>query len=190
MKIFFNASLSGRKEFNSSYDLIISEIERLGHKLDSPIKAGRTIVDRQHESGDEAAKYYRKLIRSITNADICVFEVSFPSTGIGHEISSAMNMNKPVIALHISGKQPYVLEAMQSDKLQVVSYDLEGLPKLLNYALDFASGQQDTRFNFFISPQIGNYLDWVAKKKRLPRAVYLRKLIEEDMKNNEEYGKG
>jgi hypothetical protein len=47
----------------------------------------------------------------------------------------------------------------------------------------------DTRFNFFISPKIGNFLDWIAKKKKLPRAVYLRKLIEDDMDKNKEYSK-
>jgi hypothetical protein len=52
---------------------------------------------------------------------------------------------------------------------------------------DYLSDTQDVRFNFFISPQIGNYLDWVSKNKRIPRAVYLRRLIEEDMKNNKEY---
>jgi 2'-deoxynucleoside 5'-phosphate N-hydrolase len=189
MKIFFNASLSGRKEFNENYEVVIAELNRLGYKLESPIQSGRTIADRQHESAVDAAKYYRKLIQSIAGADICVFEVSFPSTGIGHEISVAMDMNKPVIALHTIGKQPYVLEAMQSDKLQVIGYDLEELPKVLRYALDFATEQQDTRFNFFISPNIGHYLDWVSKRKRLPRAVYLRRLIEEDMKNNKEYSK-
>ena len=33
-----------------------------------------------------------------------------------------------------------------------------------------------------LKPKIANYLDWIARKKRTPRAVYLRRLIEEDMK--------
>ena len=54
-------------------------------------------------------------------------------------------------------------------------------------ALDYVSSAQDVRFNFFISPTIGLYLDWISKNKRIPRAVYLRKLIEEEMRENKEY---
>ena len=59
----------------------------------------------------------------------------------------------------------------------------------LKLALDYASDQMDTRFNFFISPKHGNYLDWISKNKKVPRAVYLRRLIEKDMDENKEYSR-
>ena len=76
---------------------------------------------------------------------------------------------------------------MQSDKLQVASYNDNNLDEVLTLSIDYASEQVDTRFNFFVSPLIVNYLDWVSKKKRIPRAVYLRRLIEQEMKANPEY---
>jgi hypothetical protein len=65
--------------------------------------------------------------------------------------------------------------------------DLAELGKEIPMLLDFASDQQDTRFNFFISPKHQNYLDWIAKYKKVPRSVYLRELIETDMANNSEF---
>jgi len=53
--------------------------------------------------------------------------------------------------------------------------------------LHYANKQQDSRFNFFINPKLLAYLDWIARSKRLPRAVFLRKLIEDRMKQDVEY---
>jgi hypothetical protein len=83
-------------------------------------------------------------------------------------------------------RDPIFLRGRQEEKLLILSYNNKNLEEVLESAVDYASEQQDTRFNFFISPQIGNYLDWVAKQKRVPRAVYLRRLIEEDMKKNQD----
>ena len=40
------------------------------------------------------------------------------------------------------------------------------------------------RFTFFITREIAAYLDKVTVRKKVPKAVYLRKLVEEDMKKN------
>jgi hypothetical protein len=69
----------------------------------------------------------------------------------------------------------------------VIKYDATNLREQLKCALSFAQNNVDTRFNFFISPSIGNYLDWISKNKNIPRSVYLRTLIEKDMVINKEY---
>ena len=187
MKIYFDASLSGKKEYLSNYKDVVSLIEKFGHKLIASTVFDRNPDDIVSETSDEAASWYKGFLKSVAKADICVFEVSHPSTGIGHEVAMALNTNKPVIALHVKGRRPFVLESINQDKLQVIQYEPNNLKSTLEAALDYASDQQDTRFNFFISPKIANYLDWISRTKRLPRAVYLRKLIENHLDVNEEY---
>jgi hypothetical protein len=133
--------------------------------------------------------FYRHTIDDLKKADICIFEASVPSLAIGHLISMAIEMGKPVIALYKAANIPFFLTGLDDEKIQVIQYELENLKDELSTAIEYASDLQDTRFNFFISPQIGSYLDWVAKNKRVPRAVYLRRLIEEDMRGNKEYQK-
>lgn len=58
---------------------------------------------------------------------------------------------------------------------------------LLKEAMSKAENKVDVRFNFFVTPRILLYLDWLAKNKKLPRSVYLRNLIESDMEKNKEY---
>ena len=189
MKIFFNASLTGKKLYKSNYLAIIDQLEKLGHTIISaPVKTG-DITKVARASQQQAEKYYQDLMKSIAAADINVFEVSYPSTGIGHEIAVSLHRGKPVIALYVKGKNPYIFDSVIDEKLQVLEYQVTELETLLEDALEYAADQQDVRFNFFISPEIQQYLDWVSKYRRTPRAVYLRELLEKDIRENKDWKK-
>lgn len=188
MKVFYNASLTGKKLFNREYEAIykvIHDTEKVT-LLHCPVLVGSAekVVA---ETIGQAAAYFKKLQAWVKEADVCVFESSYPSMGVGYEIAMATQLGKSVIVLHLPGKRSDTLAGLPSDKLQVIEYTLESLKTVLAEALAYAVEQQDTRFNFFVSPRIINYLDWVSKKKRIPRAVYLRRLIEEDLKKNRDY---
>jgi hypothetical protein len=133
-------------------------------------------------------KWYENAIKNIKKSGIVFVEISYPSSAnVGHEMTFALELGMPVAALYKKDRDPLFLRGMENERLIIMPYDDTDLEGVLDDAIDFAGEQQDTRFNFFISPKIGNYLDWVSKKKRVPRAVYLRRLIEEEMKKNKEY---
>jgi 2'-deoxynucleoside 5'-phosphate N-hydrolase len=186
MKILFNTSVTGRDEYEENYKAIDLELNKLGHEVISPVFIAKK-EDVKRETESEAELYYRNLQGWMREADLFVFEVSYPSLGVGHEITWALNLGKPVIVLHVRGKNPVILEVIPNDKLQVVEYDRGNLSRLLKSAIEYAADQQDTRFNFFISSKHQNYLDWVSKHKKIPRAVFLRNLIDNDMKSNENF---
>jgi hypothetical protein len=102
-------------------------------------------------------------------------------------MDKALEEGKPVVLLHLESLQPYFAEGIQNERLQILSYTEETIKEVLEYALEIAKEKMDIRFNFFIPPKIGVYLDWVAKNRKLPRAVFIRKLIEEHMKRDKEY---
>lgn len=188
MKILFETSVTGRNEYEKNYQAIDQVLNRLGHEVISPVFITWR-KDVEAETEQQANQYYKNLRKWIKEAEILVFEASYPSLGVGHEVTWGLQLGKPVIVLYVKGKKPFILEAFPSEKLQIIEYRLDNLERQLKDAVGYAADQQDTRFNFFISPKIGTYLDFIAKKKKLPRAVYLRKLIEEDMKSNKEYEK-
>jgi hypothetical protein len=99
----------------------------------------------------------------------------------------AISQGKPVIALYKGNNIPMLLSELDDPRVQVISYTDANLKKVLEDALNFAKDQADARFNFFISPSHANYLDWVAKNRRIPRSVYLRSLIKRDMEENKDY---
>lgn len=188
MKIYFTGSLHNKDIDKQVYEKIVSLLETSGHEVRSDHILKTKQLDLDTQSASDRSIYYEKLHKWISSADLVVGEVSYPSTiNIGHEISLALDKGKPVLALYQKGRAPGVMQGIKSDRFMLVEYTLPELKKTLDYGLDEALNQVDVRFNFFISPQIGRYLDWVSQKKRIPRAVYLRKLIEEEMKSNSEY---
>lgn len=188
MKIYFTGSLHNKDIDKEIYAKIVDLLGASGHDVRADHILKTEQVDLDLQSASERSIYYEKLNKWISAADLVVGEVSYPSTiNIGHEISLALDKGKPVLALYQKGRAPGVLQGIKSERFMLVEYTQPELKKTLEYGLEEAFNQVDVRFNFFISPQIGRYLDWVSQKKRIPRAVYLRKLIEEEMTSNDEY---
>ncbi len=189
MKIHFIGDLSGNK---NDYKSIVGIIKKHGGELVTDHSITRTLKDVETETPEDAELYAKKMSQWLKQSDVVVVETTIPLLGAGYEIAIALQLGKPVICLYRpDGKNtPHVLKGIESEKLQVIGYNDKNLEEALGLALSYATEQMDTRFNFFVSPSIVNYLDWVSKKKRLPRAVYLRRLIEEDMHSNKEYNEG
>lgn len=189
MKVHFIGDLGGNKK---DYQSIIDIIKKHGNELVTDHSLSRSLKELEAETPEDAELYAKKMSQWLKKADVVVVETTIPLLGSGYEIAVALQLGKPVVVLYRpDGKNtPHVLKGLESDKLQVIGYNDKNLEEALNLALDYATEQMDTRFNFFVSPSIVNFLDWISKKKRLPRAVYLRKLIEEDMRGNKEYNEG
>ena len=188
MKIYFTAAISEVPQSHQEiYRKIIDELRTLGHKVTADHILGKTAQSLASQPREEALKLYRKLIVWKNQADLVVAETSYPSFGVGQEISYALMHEKPVIALHLSERKPHLLAAMGQEFLNVVEYSPSGLRRLLSDYIDYAKGVADTRFNFFISSELGSFLDWISKKQKQPRAVFLRRLIEEDLQKNKQY---
>lgn len=188
MKIHFMAPvIRGNRE---NYKRIADVIEKQHHDLLTHHAIDRDPKQIETESAAEAELYSKKLFNWIKKADVIIFEVSQPDVSIGFEVASALNLNKPVIILtrKDSVGLPHALKGIHSDRLQLLTYDDSTLDEMLSLALEYAQETSDVRFNFFITPTISSYLDWVAKEKKIPRSVYLRRLIERDMEENDEYG--
>ena len=189
MKVFFSGSRNLKEEFSEWYQKIIAELKSEGLEV-----IDNTVVRIPKEAinipDSEKQAIYKNLVKLIDKADISVFEASYPSTiHIGHEITLAIEKGKPVVILYSDepGHEPMLFRGLNSDKVIWVDYNGDNLTKKLADAIDRAKKIIDVRFNFFVSPKILNYLDWVAQNRKLPRSVFLRDLIEKEMRKDKEY---
>lgn len=187
MKVYYTASARGLKSFQNQYKKIYDSIEKLGHKNLDDLVFNINETDFYGGTHSEQTKLYERTIKLIKKSDVVVLEVSVPSLSMGYVLHKALELSKPVIVLYQPGNAPFFLQGVENDKLQVIEYLDEDLENTLKDAVEYATGMSDVRFNFFISPAIGNYLDWISKEKKIPRSVYLRGLIEKDMEDNDEY---
>ncbi|HBO11007.1 TPA: hypothetical protein DD448_03615 [Candidatus Collierbacteria bacterium] len=188
MKIYFTSAISNvSPEVRGLYTKVIRILEDLGHTVIANHLQNKDEKVIESQTEKDALEIQSKMSKWKKQADLVVVEASTPSFGVGQEIAEALADNRQVVILFLKGKKPHVLVNQGQDSMYLVEYTPENLREQLTEYVDFAKANSDTRFNFFISPQIGSYLDWISRKKKLPRAVYLRRLIEDDMKLNKDY---
>jgi nucleoside 2-deoxyribosyltransferase len=190
MNVFFLASIHGKKQYQANYQKIIDLVTAAGHKVVADHVMDRTPNVIQETTQEQSDKFYKKIIAGIKKADTVFADVSYTSTSIGYLLSVAVSLGKPVIVFFSGEEEPHIFRAVDaiSEKLTVVRYKKIGdLDSEVPLMIEFVNDVQDTRFNFFVSPNISSYLNWVSKHRRVPRSVYLRKLIDQDMMKNDEY---
>ncbi len=190
MKIYFTGSLHNKDIDKQVYSKIVEQLKSLGHKVIADHILNPSIKDIELQKPSELHVYYKKMNNALVSSEAMVCEVSYPSTiNIGHEVSLALDKGIPIVALYQKNRAPGISQGIVSDKLILLEYAVDDVRSVLEYSLEEADAQMDVRFNFFVSPEISTYLDTISKKKRVPRAVYLRRLIEVDMRANKEYNK-
>jgi hypothetical protein len=184
MKIYFSAAIAQKDKFGSAYEEIVEALESLGHT----VYQDTTLVS-LHEAINKTAQqriaYYRQVLQWITQADVVVLEVSFPSTlHIGHEVSLALKKAKPVVALYQKGYEPSFFLGLTDERVFWEQYRPGQVKRILEQALADAVHSMESKYNFFMRPPQLSYLTKKARNLKMPRASYLRKLIEADMENN------
>lgn len=188
MNVYFTASISQKNQYGKHYTKIVDTLKKFGHKIVHEHITSHSSEDVNRVSESGRIEFYKKVQKWISEADLVVAEVSYPSTlNVGHEITMALERGKPIIALYLQGKNSVFFDGLRSEKFIYEEYTPTTLESILKQSLDLAQDSSDVRFNFIISPSLLEYLDWIAKTKKLPRSVYLRKLIELDREKNKEY---
>jgi hypothetical protein len=186
MKVYFTASLSGKTKYEREYSLIIDILKENGLQVVEHILNTSKELTKK-ETRPEKIKIFHTLSNMLKSADLVVAEISYPSVNVGREIALALDSNKYVIVLHLAKISVGLLEGDSNEKLKVCPYSTKNLKDVIEQALKEIQEHTDVRFNFFISPSIVEYFDWLSKKRRIPRSVYLRNLLEKQIKEDAEY---
>ena len=140
--------------------------------------------------GQDNVDFHNEILSRIKKSDIVIAECSHESFSVGYLLSHAIELSKPTIIFYSaqSSEPNLVPTLIQSNKILLVKYeDLNQLSDLIDEYVEYAKEKVDFRFNFFISPAIGRYLDWISRVKKIPRSVYLRALIEREIRDSKEY---
>ncbi len=189
MKIFFTGSPRALKDpqRKAEHTTLYNAFVKMGHTHLSDLVISADPEKFYDQTHAQAMEHYSKTLNALKRADILVVEASTHSMSMGYLVEKALGMSKPVIVFYVPNQPPFFFSGIEDERLQVLEYTLENIDETVEKAVDYALNQQEVRFNFFISPAIGRYLDWISKVKKIPRSVYLRALIEREMRDNEEY---
>lgn len=190
MKVFFVASPRSANKDPDFYRRMYKTIQASCGKMvsDMVLEFTKTQLDdfynRTHK---DRVEHFKNTMDSVKKADVVVVEVSEHSMSMGYIVNKALEASKPVIAIYQAGKDPYFFSGIEDTKLLIVDYTNSNFEEKIKDAFEKVKDLSDVRFNFFVSPKILNYLDWVAQKRMIPRSVFLRNLIEREMKKEKDF---
>lgn len=185
MKIYFTAAISLQDQFGEYYDQIVAALQTLGHEVIHEHITGKTMDDINSIYLDEKhnEEHYKFIEKQIAECDVVVAETSFPSTlNIGHEVTLALEKEKPVLALYMQGKRSVLLYGKQSEKLLLSEYSGSDIFSVVKWGIEYlAANVIDTRFNMMMSSEMSAFLDTISRKDKIPKSVYVRNLIKKQM---------
>ncbi len=182
MRAYFTASIVGKKYHLAKYQQIVDLLKSKGVTVVDEHILNVSEKDIQLQSREKRLAFHQQLEDWINSSDFLVAETSFPSISVGYEISMALDRGKPVLILYSEGDAPALFAYHENEKIVSEKYTAATLPVIITDFLHFVRGEADTRFTFFISSKQAAYLTKQAKKHRVPKSVYLRNLIDQDMK--------
>ncbi len=121
MNIYFACSITGGREFESTYQEIVAELLRDGHEIPTSHLAQTEIIENERMLAP--CDVYERDVNWIKSCDVLIAEVSVPSHGVGYEIAFALGIGKRVLCLHQKDKQVSKMITGNLDPaLKVIAY--------------------------------------------------------------------
>jgi hypothetical protein len=101
MNIYFSCSLTGGRQYEEVYGLIVDHLISHGYEVPTAHLARPEVMD--VEKVVDANEVYYRDIEWINHCDAFIAEVSTPSHGVGYEIAYALGLGKPVLCCYMRG---------------------------------------------------------------------------------------
>lgn len=182
MKVYFTGQLYRKKDYIGQYRAIIKSLKDLDHEVLEYVME-YSADDVLAETSEQTQAWYKTWYRCLDEMDVCVAEISFPSTiNIGFEVATILEKGKPVVAIFQKDSDPVFMSPEFSRRMIKVEYTLDNVKEVLGWALEEAEQWLHRRFTFFISSEIDSFLDKVSQDDGISRSEFIRGLIESEMK--------
>ena len=132
MNIYFAGSIRGGRDLQPLYLKLTNYLEATGHTVLTNHVAQESVLE--GESGLSAREIFERDMEWLKVCDLFIAEVTVPSLGVGFEVASAVNLQKPVLCIHLEGVELSAMIAGNSSKnIQVKEYtDAQSMIDLVN----------------------------------------------------------
>ncbi len=187
MKIGLLTSYRAQKQFAKEFKTMVAHFEKKGHvvvhSLDTNLDALLALGYVQRE--EQFMNHYKNL----EACDVIFAECSLQSTQVGFGMSYLRSKGKPTVIIskkNISEEYSPKKDVFSNvENLMVTEYTDDTLIEALNEALSYMETRLDKRFTIIFPSHLLVKVEEVAKRKKLPKSVYIRQLIEKDLKESE-----
>lgn len=187
MNVYFACSSAELDKHRDDYSIITGSVYKHGHKI---VEDWIKIATRNRENSKESI--LKTGIQAIKKSDVLIAEISLPSSSVGYQIALALSEKKPVLCLYSNEfgvkKPPSVIEANNSPLLTICEYSRKTVDTIISRFLTARIGRKLIKFNFIITSEINEYLEWASKDGKFSKSDILRdKVTSKIISSDKEY---
>lgn len=195
MKIYFTASTAKFKQFEKNYFAIRDFLVAEGHTLTRDwLPKTKAKIDRKEMNIPDIKEIYKANMKAIQDADLVIIEDTVSNFSTGHQITVALQRQKPTLVLwcepkHRHFKQTFI-QGIESEHLQVSEYNLRSFkPVLRQFINRYQNFHSRNRFHLVLNETEREYLDWAGFTQGKSRTKIIRKFIAEGIQTDNQYQK-
>lgn len=195
MKIYFTASTVEFNRYKKTYFAIRDYLVQENHTLtrDWLKHTGEKINDGDLNVRDIKA-IYKKCVLAINQAQLVIIEDTVSNFSTGHQITLALQKQKPTLVLWQGKKHRYFnqmfIHGIDSEHLEIAEYKPNNLETIITAFINkYQDYNNKTRFNLVLNQYERNYLDWVQFNRGTNRTKIIKTSIDEPINNDKEYRK-
>ncbi len=137
-------------------------------------------------------KIYRDCLSAINDADLVIIEDTVSNFSTGHQITVALQRQKPTLVLwqkekHRHFKQMFI-HGIESDYLETGMYQPGGFQAIITKFINkYQNAHQKNRFHLVLDNVERKYLDWAQFNRGESRTKLIRQAIRTQLTEDKEY---
>lgn len=196
MKIYFTCSTAQFEKYEHLYFLIRDFLVDEGHLLtrDWLPHTANKINKAIDLSNYDVKSIYKQCIKAIREADLVIIEDTVSNFSTGHQITLALEMQKPTLVLWSEKKHKHFnmmfIHGVESDYLEVKEYNENNIKEIIiSFINKYEKINQKNRFHLVLNNMERNYLDWGQFKYNKSRTKLIREAIKYSIEKDEGYQK-
>ena len=192
MKIYSTASSKGVVKNKQICRQIVKIIEKSGHQLSLDwIKLATDPSEPLKGRPADPVNIFKENLTSLTKSSACIFETSDSSWGLVYQITYSITKEIPTLCLFNTKKSPSdlsnMLPGIKSKYLFIEKYSTDTLEEIIKKFLFRVEKSNLVKFNFIVTQEIKDYIEWAANKNNMSQSEFLREEIKSKIiaKDNE-----
>jgi nucleoside 2-deoxyribosyltransferase len=140
MNIYLSGAIAAGRQKVATYQQIAEIVHTLGHRITSPQVADPKVTNDGQGEPVNPQEIYLRDMQQLGNSDCMIAEITIPSLGVGYEIATAIQQNKPVLCLYDLLDAPKRISAIisghTSPLLSLRGYSQNNLSDLIKSWID------------------------------------------------------
>jgi len=195
MKIYFTCSTAEfnkyRKQYFNIRDYIVFEKHILTRDwLDKTKKR----IDNNDQNLSDIKEIYNGCMQAINEADIVIIEDTVSNFSTGHQITVALQRQKPTLVLWSKPKHKHFnntfINGINSDILEFYEYkDDEYKTIIKKFVKKYENANQKNRFHLVLGEVERKYLNWAQFNKGESRTKIIKESLRKYMDKDDEFNK-